>query len=401
MQTAQPPNETLLILLVPFLVAFVLGLLLMPPYIRWVKSRQIEQYLREDGPASHAAKAKTPTMGGVGFILASVLTMFAWWLGQQTVGPVGHVSIDAILVFVVAVLCALVGFADDYAKVTQKSNKGVSGKIRLAAEGALGLVLGIGLGLASQSFGRVILCLASDQTATQLSGLPLKNIAFLKGDVVTGQLLQLDIPMWPIWLCLVSMFLIAATTNAVNLHDGMDGLAAGTSAQVFGTLAVLLYETHQYSYASIAACAAGAIVSFLVFNKHPAKIFMGDTGSLFIGGLIGALVSAGGLVLWFVPLSLIYIIETISVIIQVGYFKLTKPFKPEKPMSPLMVLVTKLTKRLPGEGKRFFRMAPLHHHFEAVLAEKGIGESRVVLGFWLAQFLLCFLVIALFYALKS
>jgi phospho-N-acetylmuramoyl-pentapeptide-transferase len=199
-------------------------------------------------------------------------------------------------------------------------------------------------------------------------------------------------------------FLAAATTNAVNLHDGMDGLAAGTSCQVFATLAVLLYETGQPAYATISATAAGALLGFLIYNKNPARIFMGDTGSLFIGGLMACLVMAGGLTLWFIPLSLIYILEALSVMAQVIYFKLTKEYKPaagEKALTGLSLIKLKLTKRLPGEGKRLFRMAPLHHHYEAVFSEKGFVEWQVVAAFWMVQFFLCLGVLAAFEGLRS
>lgn len=193
---------------------------------------------------------------------------------------------------------------------------------------------------------------------------------------------------------------MAATTNAVNLHDGMDGLAAGTSAQVFATMAAMFFALNNLAYATISATAALALLGFLRYNKNPARIFMGDTGSLFIGGLMAALVVAGGLTLYFVPLSLIYIAEAVSVMAQVTYFKLTKPYKPEKPMSTPALIILKLTRRLPGEGKRLLRMAPLHHHFEAVLGPRGWTEAEVVAAFWGVQLLLCLLTLGLFHGLK-
>jgi phospho-N-acetylmuramoyl-pentapeptide-transferase len=154
------------------------------------------------------------------------------------------------------------------------------------------------------------------------------------------------------------------------------------------------------AYATISATAAMALLAFLIYNKNPAKIFMGDTGSLFIGGLMATLVVASGLTLYFVPLSLIYIAEALSVMLQVTYFKLTKPYTPEKPMSQPAQIVLKLTRRLPGEGKRLFAMAPLHHHFEAVLAPKGWTEQQVVLAFWLVQIVLCLVTLACFQLLR-
>jgi phospho-N-acetylmuramoyl-pentapeptide-transferase len=143
-----------------------------------------------------------------------------------------------------------------------------------------------------------------------------------------------------------------------------------------------------FALAGIAVAASGALAGFLVYNIYPAKVFMGDTGSLYIGGLLACLVVAGGLWMWFIPLSVIYISEALSVIAQVVYFKLTKPYTPEQPMSQIALAWLKLTKRLPGEGKRLLRMAPLHHHFEALAGDEGIPEWQIVACFWLVQFLI-------------
>jgi phospho-N-acetylmuramoyl-pentapeptide-transferase len=137
-------------------------------------------------------------------------------------------------------------------------------------------------------------------------------------------------------------------------------------------------------------------LGFFCFNRHPAKIFMGDTGSLFIGGLMAALAASGGLILWFIPLSVIYILESASVLIQRAVFKLSKPFTPDKPMSALQLIKYKLTRKLPGEGTRVFRVAPLHHHYEAVWAEKGVQEAQVVAAFWVVQAVICALVLLAF-----
>lgn len=361
-----PSHMKELSVIVPFVTSLAVGLGVFPFYIKWLKSKQVEQYLREEGPKSHAAKAKTPTMGGLGFI-------FAIFVG---IIPALFMSAEApwasLLIVGAAGACALLGFADDYGKVTSKSNKGISGKLRLGVEFFLGLVLALGLWFLTKEAGKVILLPSPDGSVFSFA-LPL--VAFIGA----------------------SMFIMAATTNAINLHDGMDGLAAGTCFLAFATMSVILLVTGQHANAAIAAATAGGLASFLVFNKNPAKVFMGDTGSLFLGGLMGALVMSGGLIVWFVPLSLIYIAETVSVIMQVSYFKLTKEFKPEKPMLPVMVAWHKLTHKLPGEGKRIFRMAPLHHHYEAVMAERNSGEASVVSMFWLAQALLCAAILSAFF----
>lgn len=339
-------------------IAFVLSAIVFPFYISWLKKKQIEQYVREEGPQSHAAKSKTPTMGGLCFIAVStavslVLLYFSRWPAEVPL---------AYAVTVAAALCGLVGFADDYAKVTSKSNKGLSAKARLLIE------FGIGFGLGAFMLYRGIVPVPEHFGA-------IVKYAYALGLVP---------------------FLVAATTNAINLHDGMDGLAGGTSVQVFGVIAFMLLMTNHDYLSVVTMCIVGAVGGFLLYNRNPAKVFMGDTGSLFLGGALAALVAASGLVLWFIPLALIYIIETISVMVQVVYFKLTKDYKPETPMSKPALIWLKLTKRLPGEGKRFFRMAPLHHHFEAVGEDKGVPEWQVVAYFWLAQFIICAAVLAAF-----
>jgi len=376
---SEPAARASLTVLAPALGALLLTACIMPFYIAALKKLQINQFLREEGPKSHSHKAKTPTMGGLVFIITTVCSTAV----AAVIAP--RYDIACIVMMTVGALCGLVGLVDDSAKVIQKANKGISGFIRLGIETCFGALLG--LYLVSISKGALVLP------------------AFIGGAANIG-----PYEAAPAFFCLalpavvtvlLGAFLTAATTNAVNLHDGMDGLAAGTACQVFATLAVLLYETGQTGYATISATAAGALLGFLLYNRNPAQIFMGDTGSLFIGGLMACLVLGGGLTLWFVPLSLIYIVEALSVMIQVVTFKLTKPFTPDKPMSKLAIIKHKLTKKVPGEGKRVFRMAPLHHHFEAVLSEKGWTEWQVVAAFWAVQFVLCIAVLAAFESCRS
>jgi phospho-N-acetylmuramoyl-pentapeptide-transferase len=343
------------------IASFVVSALVFPWYIKWLKKKQVEQYIREEGPQSHAAKAKTPTMGGLCFIAVSTVISLAFLILYWSMQGASHGVVSAIAVVITAMLCGLVGFADDFAKVTSKSNTGLSARARLLIEFVLGGLLGIAL------------------VMTNSPGI---NIGSILG-------IRLD-PIWnAVYAFTVIPFLVAATTNAMNLHDGMDGLAGGTSIQVFLVLAIMLAFSGQILLAVVAASLVGAVGGFLIYNRNPAKVFMGDTGSLYLGGALASLVAASGLILWFIPLALIYIIETVSVMIQVVYFKLTKDYTPETPMSKPALLWLKLTKRLPGEGKRFFRMAPLHHHFEAVGEDKGVPEWQVVAYFWLAQLAIC------------
>lgn len=366
-------------MLVACLLSFIVSAVLYPGYISWLKKKQVEQFLREDGPQSHAHKAKTPTMGGLVFgIVASVVSLLVWALLCPSVK-----LLDSS-VLIVALICGAIGFFDDFAKFRQKSNRGISGYIRLGSELVLGLILGVALVMSSRE---TIFIPFAQQVAEVAGG----HAASFAGTAlgIWGPPALLFIPL--------SGFLIAATANSLNLHDGMDGLAAGTSCQVFASLALMLFATGQLAYALVAAAAAGALCGFILFNKNPAQIFMGDTGSLFIGGLMGALVVAGGLVLWFIPLSLVYIFEALSVMIQVSVFKLTKKLEGEEKMPPFKVIVTKLTKRIPGEGKRVFRMAPLHHHYEAVFADKGVPEWQVVAAFWIVQSVICLTTCVVFF----
>ncbi len=357
----------------------------MPFYLKLLKKLQVQQYLREDGPQSHAKKANTPTAGGVVFIASTliglaVMSLFfcARWLTPDPVGPLMQVAsanglpsggwpAAAWLVFLTAVACGLLGFADDFAKVLQKSNKGVSPKVRLVVEAIIGALLAIGL----LSAGPVNVWLP------EWSGSALLLVPHAMPYVVAF---------------LLSVFLVMATTNAVNLHDGMDGLAAGTCILVLCTISSILARTDQLPLSFLALITTSSLIAFLFYNRNPAKIFMGDTGSLFLGGLLAGLTLAGGILIWFVPLALIYITEVISVIIQKAVFKLTKPYTPEKPMSELALIKLKLTRILPGEGRRVFRMTPLHHHYEIVAGEHGIKENQVVAYFWLAQAVVCVVV---------
>lgn len=341
-----------------------------PSYIAWLKKKQVEQFLREDGPKSHAHKAKTPTMGGIVFAIVAIIVAMAFTLATGTFHPVNA------LVMVVAAGCCFIGLADDYAKVMSKSNTGIKGQMRLAVETLLGLGMGTALVLAHKHF---LIVPGASELAKYLGG----TVVGLPGATLN---------VWQpfeILFVLLTGFLVAATSNAINLTDGMDGLATGTTCQVFATIAVMLLLTGQVDLAIIAATAAGALCGFLVFNQNPAKIFMGDTGSLFIGGLMSALVAAGGLVLWFIPLSLIFVAEALSVMAQFSYFRVTKKIEGEEEMPKFKAVLVKLLKRHPGEGKRLFRMTPLHHHFEIVLGEKGVSEAHVVARFWLVQLALC------------
>ena len=366
-----PQALPILSLPVPFLVSFLFVCLSLPFDIAYLKKRAIGQFIREEGPKSHVAKAHTPTAGGVVFALITLLVVVLWlWFAHGLTKTV-------VAVLLASLICAALGFVDDLAKVLKKQNSGVSGWLRLSIEIVTGVILAAFLYL-NAGGGAVF-------------------VHFLHGQVRLGPTaLGFFVPFLP--FVIFGGFLMAATSNAINLHDGMDGLAAGTGAFAMAALSLMLLALGQWQLACLSATCAGALAGFCCFNCYPARIFMGDTGSLFIGGLMAALVLAGHLEIWFVPLAIIFIIETLSVIAQVLYFKLTKDYKPEPPISNFKIILTKLTKRLPGEGKRLLRMAPLHHHLESVACDKGIGEWQVVLGFWICQLILvAFVLMAYFF----
>ncbi|HEY9712842.1 MAG TPA: phospho-N-acetylmuramoyl-pentapeptide-transferase [Chroococcales cyanobacterium] len=364
--------------------------ILMPFYIAYLKHLQVTQFIREEGPASHTVKAKTPTAGGVCFIFAALITCL-YWMSIDYKLP----NLEMCLILAWGLICGGIGFVDDFAKIKSKSNKGLSARMRFLSELGLGFVLsGVvatllvnhsSIQLPSYSFGAVHNALPKDYF-TQV-------VHHYFGVNNAGTQIQ---PL-PVWLFMIFGSIVTVScANALNLHDGMDGLAAGTSIQVFVVMAVMFYAMGQPPCAFVSAIMAGVLTGFLFYNKYPAKIFMGDTGSLFIGGIMAGLVIVGGIAVWFIPLALIYILEAVSVMIQVSTFKLTKEYKPETPMSAPALAWYKLTHRLPGEGKRVFRMAPLHHHFEAVLAEEGVKEWQVVVGFWLFQFALAVMTVIIF-----
>jgi phospho-N-acetylmuramoyl-pentapeptide-transferase len=382
----------------PFVISCLVSAILLPYYIGWMRQHHIGQYLREEGPATHAVKAKTPTMGGVCFMIATFLGFSVWWVGQlykasyieqpilvdQALGP--------LVVLLLALCGGLLGFWDDLAKILGKGNRGLSARMRLSVEALLGCLFG------------VLVVVAAGQHTTEW--IVNANEWILKsGFSIFSSTPRSHVPtvlvLPPIIVVLSWTFIVAATTNAVNLHDGMDGLAAGTAFMVLLSLSLMARST---DLSCLALAAAGSLLGFLIFNCHPAKVFMGDTGSLFIGALIAGLVLASGLLLYFIPLSAIYIAETVSVMLQVIYFKLTKPYEPPKPMSSFALCWLKLTKKLPGEGKRIFRMAPLHHHFEAELLAKGYNQDKaewlVVGSFWCTQFILCAITLLTYFSLS-
>jgi phospho-N-acetylmuramoyl-pentapeptide-transferase len=338
------------------LTAMFLALAFGPSLIRRLRELQIGQFIREEGPQEHKKKAGTPTMGGVLIVVSTAVPTLLW---ADLTNPFILLSLFALFGF------AAIGFLDDYAKVSQGRNLGLTAKKKIYFQVFVSLVVGVSL----------LVLTTHSSYSTQLM------IPFLKRfrpDLVIHSLMNSP-HFWPLaflpFLAFVSV-VIVASSNAVNLTDGLDGLAIGCTVIAAGALTVLTYVSSNFRWASYldiqyipkvgeltVFCGAlvGASLGFLWYNAHPAEIFMGDVGSLSLGGTLGviAVIIKQEILLFFV--GGVFVLETASVILQVGSFKL--------------------------RGKRIFRMAPIHHHFELL----GWSESKVIVRFWIAA-----LVFALF-----
>ncbi len=296
--------KLILALVIGFCVSSAIGALLVP----WLRKIKAGQSIKEIGPTWHKSKEGTPTMGGIMFIAAAALVCLSVGLSCMAEGEMAH-----IYVLVFGLVFGAIGFLDDYEKLRHHHNTGLSAKSKFLLQLVAALVF-------------ILL---------------MRHISILSTT-------HLFIPFWhktvqvPEWLyILFASFVIVGTVNAVNLTDGLDGLASGTSLPVclFFAAITFVWGEKYLELGLFASALAGGLLGFLVYNFHPAKVFMGDTGSLFLGGAIAALAFAYDMPLILVTLGIVYIIETLSDIIQVGYFKLS-------------------------HGKRVFRMAPFHHHLE-------------------------------------
>jgi phospho-N-acetylmuramoyl-pentapeptide-transferase len=330
------------------LTAFLISLLMGPWLIRRLQEFQIGQHIREEGPKSHQAKAGTPTMGGILIVVSIILPTLLW---ADLRNPFVWLLIFASLAY------GAIGFADDYLKIRKKRNLGLTAREKLALQFAVSLVIGV-----------FLLYLANRHLYSTTLTIPF--LKTLQPDLVVDSLLSG--PMFFLgylpFLAFV-MVLIVGSSNAVNLTDGLDGLAIGCTLIASAALTALTYLSGHFELSAYLQiqfvsglwevtifCGAmvGASLGFLWYNAHPAEIFMGDVGSLALGGAIGtvAVVIKQELLLVFV--GGVFVIEALSVMIQVASFKLT--------------------------GKRVFRMAPIHHHFELM----GWKESKVIIRFWIA-----------------
>lgn len=299
-------------------VSFVLAVLIGPLFIPLLRRLKFGQQIREEGPQSHQKKTGTPTMGGIIILVALTLA----FLKFADEGPEYWALIVACLGF------GLVGFLDDYIKIIFKRNLGLTAKQKLVGQLLFSIVF------------CVMLYKMDHSTALSFPGAEWS--------------LELG---WGYYALVVIMFF--ASSNAVNFTDGLDGLLSGTSAIAFGAFAIIAVEATQPQAAVFCAATVGAVLGFLVFNAHPAKIFMGDTGSLGLGGGIAAVAILTKTELLLLVIGGVFVVEMLSVILQVASFKLRN-------------------------GKRIFKMSPIHHHFELT----GWSEWRIVSTFWFVGLLL-------------
>ncbi|WEH18719.1 phospho-N-acetylmuramoyl-pentapeptide-transferase [Streptomyces sp. VNUA24] len=346
------------------LFAGVIGLFLTlvgtPLLIKLLARKGYGQYIRDDGPREHASKRGTPTMGGIAFILATIV---AYFLAKVISGQ--PPTFSGLLVLGLMAGMGLVGFLDDYIKIVKRRSLGLRAKAKMAGQ----LIVGIGFAVLALQFPD-----ARDQTPASTKLSFVQDFGWTIGPV-----------LFVVW----ALFMILAMSNGVNLTDGLDGLATGASVLVFGAYTFIGVWQFQESCANtltltnpgacyevrdpldlaiVASALMGACLGFLWWNTSPAKIFMGDTGSLALGGALAGLAICSRTELLLALLGGLFVLITMSVVIQVGSFKLT--------------------------GKRVFRMAPLQHHFEL----KGWSEVLVVVRFWIIQGICVIVGLGLFYA---
>lgn len=319
----------MIMIAVAFLLGMILCLLLGVPYISFLKKKMIGQYVKDLAPEAHKQKEGTPTTGGVFIIVAVIIaSIIALALGQD-------LSEEIFIVLLTLVFYALAGFQDDYLKLKGKHNDGLSAKGKLLRQMAIALLP------------TLYVMLVNDAGTVFSIGSYSINLGWL----------------YPV----LAVFVITGASNAYNLTDGLDGLAAGTGVFAFAACSALLFLTGHQGSAIVAASVAGALFGFLRYNKPKAQVFMGDTGSLAIGGLLGTLAVVGKFEFLLIFIGGVFVMETLSVIIQVTSFKLT--------------------------GNRVFKMSPIHHHFELC----GWSEKKIVLVFSLLSALLSGFALGLYY----
>ncbi len=314
---------------VAFLLGLILCLLFGVPYIDWLKKHMIGQYIKDVAPEAHAKKQGTPTTGGVFIITAAILASIVVLMMAQ------RLTTTAFIVLITFLFYTLAGFQDDYIKLKGKGNDGLSPRGKLLRQIAIAL-------------------------------LPAMYVMmnYTTGSIINFGHFELDLKwLYPFF----AIFVITGASNAYNLTDGLDGLAAATGMFPFAICSIIALYSGYPEVAIISAAVAGALVGFLRYNKPKAQVFMGDTGSLAIGGLLGTLAVMGKFEILLIFLGAVFVIETLSVIIQVTSYKLT--------------------------GKRVFKMSPIHHHFELC----NWSEKKIVVVFSIFSLICSLIAAGIFY----
>lgn len=381
------------------IISLVISMLFGSRIIRSLKRLQVGESIRDLGLEGQMEKAGTPTMGGVIIIMATLIPCLL--LARLD-------NIYIILMILTTSWMGIIGFIDDYIKVFRKDKKGLKGVFKVLGQVVLGLIVGTAM-LFSQD---VVVRMSPQQavakgyevvktvTAKDLNNpqqivemvhvkTTLTNVPFVKGNQLDyASLVSFLGDNQSVWayiiFVLITIFIITAVSNGANLTDGIDGLATGVSAIIAVTLAIMAYISGNVIFADylnvfylpntgelvvFSACFVGACIGFLWYNAHPAQVFMGDTGSLTLGGIIAAMAILLRKELLIPILCGIFVIENLSVVIQVYYFKYTR--------------------KKYGEGRRVFLMSPLHHHYQ----KKGMHESKIVTRFWIVAVMLAVLTI--------
>ena len=313
--------ENFLKLIIAFGIGFILVVLAMPKVIPFLHKMKFGQVEREEGLESHKSKNGTPTMGGIVFVIAAIL-------GAFIVNFNNLLDPELILATIVLVGYSAIGFVDDALIIVKHSNKGLPPLAKLLAQIALAIICYF-----------FAMNFIPDFTS-----------------VITIPLLDINIDMGYLYPALI-LVMFAGESNGVNLSDGLDGLATGLSMVAIAPFIIFSIMTKDYTLASYATAMVGALLGFMMFNYHPAKIFMGDVGSLGLGGFLAILAILTKQELLLILVGGVFLMETLSVIIQVVSFK--------------------------TRGKRVFKMAPLHHHFEML----GWSEQQVTISFWFIGFI--------------
>lgn len=311
-------NTQTLNLIVAFVATFVVGLFVMPI----LKKFKVGQVVRNDGPKEHLKKQGTPTMGGIIMLIVIVVIL-----------AINSIKYPTLILAIISILgFGLVGFVDDYKKLVKKNTKGLSPLKKI-----------FGLVLVTAIF--IFMYLKVFKLGTDIT------LPFISSPIT------LSVGAFIIFIA----FILIGTSNAVNLTDGLDGLASGVVAIIMTFFTIVAVKNSNTEMIILGASSVGTCLAFLLFNFHPAKVFMGDTGSLALGGAVAAIAIMMKMEVYLAIVAFVCIIDTLSVILQVTYFKLTK-------------------------GKRIFKMAPFHHHLEL----SGMKETKVVILFWVITAILCF-----------